>query len=105
MDKYRVCVSEPAEDDLREIVRYISLQLESPQTALEMMETINNNLSKLSDMPYVYPAVRDDRLASMGYRRMSIKNYIAFFTVDENEKVVDVERIIHARRDWASLLH
>jgi len=104
MASYRVDISEPAEEDLRGIVRYISSQLLAPITAIQMVETIEEQLSKLSDMPGRYPVVRDDRLASMGYRRLDIKNYTAFFTVNEKEKVVDVERILYARRDWASLL-
>ena len=104
MVKYRVDVSEPAEEDLRDIVRYISSQLSAPITAMKMMETIESALSKLTDMPHGYPIIRDDRLASMGYRRVDVKNYTAFFTINEKEKVVDVERILYARRDWANLL-
>ncbi|NLX93127.1 MAG: type II toxin-antitoxin system RelE/ParE family toxin [Clostridiales bacterium] len=104
MAKYRVDISEPAEDDLRDIARYISSQLSVPMTAIKMIEAIEEALSKLSDMPHGYPALRDDRLASMGYRRVDVKNYTAFFTINEKEKVVDVERILYARRDWANLL-
>ncbi len=104
MVKYRVDLSEPAEEDLRDIVRYISAQLFVPITAIKMMETIEDALSKLSDMPHGYPVLRDDRLASMGYRRVDIKNYTAFFTINEKEKVVDVERVLYARRDWGNLL-
>jgi len=104
MAKYRVDISEPAEEDLRDIVRYISVQLSVPVTAMKMMEAFEEALSKLSDMPRGYPLLRDDRLASMGYRRVDINNYTAFFTIYEKEKVVDVERILYSRRDWANLL-
>ena len=104
MAKYRVDISEPAEEDLRDIVRYISAQLSVPMTAIKMIEAIEEALSKLSDMPRGYPLLRDERLASMGYRRVDIKNYTAFFTINEKEKVVDVERILYARRDWSNLL-
>ena len=104
MVQYRVDVSEPAEDDLRDIVRYISAQLVVPITAMKMIETIESALLKLSDMPHGYPIVRDERLASMGYRRVDVKSYTIFFTINEKEKVIDVERILYARRDWANLL-
>ena len=101
---YRVDISDPAEEDLRDIVRYISSQLDAPITAMNMLEVIEDALSKLSEMPNRCPIVRDERLAAMGYRRLEIKNYAAFFTVNEKDKVVDVERILYARRDWANLL-
>ena len=104
MEKYRVDVSSPAEEDIRDIIRYISSQLSAPMTAMNMVDTIEEALTKLADMPESYPLVRDDRLASMRYRRLEIKNYTAFFTINEKEKTVDIERILYSRRDWANLL-
>ena len=100
----RVYVSEPAETGLREIVRYISLQLSAPATALKMLDSIETSITKLSGMPKTHPLVNDDRLSRMGYRKLIVKNYIVFYTVDEANKVVDVERILHTRRDWLSIL-
>lgn len=104
MSGYRVDLSEPAENDLRDIVRYISSQLDAPVTALKMMDIIEQAISGLSSMPQKCPPVTDERLAAMGYRKLIVKNYIAFFTIDERNKVVDVERILYARRDWLRIL-
>ena len=104
MATYSIEVSEPAENDLRDIILYISSQLSSPMTAMNMMDTIEEALLGLSEMPQKCAAVRDDRLASMGYRKLLIKNYVAFFTIDEQSKVVNVERILYARRDWLRIL-
>ena len=104
MAKYRVDVSEPAENDLRDIVRYISAQLSAPTTALKMINTLEDAIASLADMPQKCSLVTDDRLASMGYRKLVVKNYIAFFTIDEQSKIVDIERILYARRDWLRIL-
>ena len=104
MASYRVEITEPAEDDLRTIVRYISAQLSAPVTALRMMGIIEKSLGNLGEMPQRCPFVRDDRLATLGYRTLIIEHYAAFFSIDEIAKVVYVERILYARRDWASLL-
>lgn len=104
MVEYRVDVSEPAENDIRNIIRYISAQFMAPATAAKMLDDIEEALGGLTEMPQKYPPVTDEKLASMGYRKLMIKNYIAFFTVDEKAKVVDVERILYARRDWISIL-
>ncbi|WP_373484074.1 type II toxin-antitoxin system RelE/ParE family toxin [Acetobacterium sp.] len=97
-------ISEPAQNDLRDMIRYISSQLSAPMTAMNMMDTIEEALLGLSEMPQKCPAVRDDRLASMGYRKLLIKNDVAFFTIDEQSHVVNVERILYARRDWLRIL-
>ena len=104
MAVYRVDISEPAENDLRDIVRYISSKLDAPITALKMMDAVEEAVGGLSDMPQKYPLVTDERLAAMGYHKLIVKNYIAFFTIDEKNKVVDVERILYARRDWLRIL-
>lgn len=104
MQNYNVYVSEPAENDLRDIVRYISSQLLASITAVKMIETIEEALLTLENMPYSYPLVTDERLNSMGYHKLIVKNYVVFFTIDENSKLVNVERILYSRRDWLSIL-
>ena len=104
MTKYRVDVSEPAESDLGDIIRYIASQLSVPLTALHMMELLEEAMAGLSDMPQRYPFVADERLAQMGYRKLPVKNYIVFFSIDEKSKVVDIERILYGRRDWLRFL-
>lgn len=104
MAEYKVDVSEPAENDIRDIVRYISAQYAAPLTTAKMLVEIETNLAGLADMPQKYPPVTDERLAFMGYRKLLVKSYIVFFTIDEGAKVVDVERILYVRRDWLSVL-
>ena len=104
MEEYKIDVSEPAENDLLDIVGYISAQLSVPVTALKMMEAIEDAISRLSYMPQSYPPVTDGRLSRMGYRKLIVKNYIVFFTVNEKEKIVDVERILDGRRNWLNIL-
>ncbi len=104
MANYKIAVSEPAENDLRDIVRYISAQLSAPMTALKMMDTIEEAIAGLSDIPKKYPLVSDDRLKAMGYHKLLVKNYIVFFSVDDKSNIVDVERILYARRDWLHIL-
>lgn len=104
MANYRVDVSEPAESDLGDIIRYIASQLSVPLTALNLMELLEEAMGGLSDMPQRYPSVADERLAQMGYRKLLVKNYIVFFSVDEKNRVVDIERILYGRRDWLRFL-
>jgi plasmid stabilization system protein ParE len=104
MAGYRVDVSEPAENDLMNIMRYISAQLNAPITAINMMDAIEEALGGLADMPQRHPPVTEERLAALGYRKLMMKNYITFFTIDEKNKVVDVERILYTQRDWLRIL-
>jgi len=104
MEKYDVNITKPAEDDLRDIVKYISSQLNAPVTAGNMLDTINEAISKLESNALHYSLVRDDRLTALGYRLMVVKNYLVFFIVNEKNNFIDVDRILHGRRDWQNLL-
>ena len=104
MDVYEISITEPAENDLRGIAKYLSSQLNAPTTALNMIQTIKEAIAKLETMALAYPLVRDDRLASLGYRLLSVMNYIIFYIANEREKAVDVDRILYGRRDWRNLL-
>lgn len=104
MAEYRVDISKPAENDLSEIVRYIASQLYAPISAIRMMELLEEAMAGLSDMPQRCPLVADERLSRMGYRKLTIRNYVVFFSIDEREKVVDIERILYGRRDWLRIV-
>ena len=106
MDYYRIDISEPAEDDLRDILRYISSQLLAPETSLELLETIDDAIQTLSLMPHRIPLVDDERLALLGYLILPVRNFLVFFSINETgkKKVVDVERVLYYRRDWKNLL-
>ena len=102
--RYRVDISEPAENDLMDIVRYISAQLSAPMTAMEMLDAMEQAMSSLEEMPHRAPAVADERLAAIGYRKLIVGNYIIFFSINEKTKAVDVERILYGRRNWRAIL-
>lgn len=104
MAKYRVDITEPAENDLVDIVKYIASQLSAPFSALDMMDLLEEAMTGLSDLPQRCPVVWDERLSQMGYRKLIVKNYVVFFSIDEKNKVVNVERILYVRRDWLRIL-
>ena len=102
--KYVVIIAEPAKEDLVEIDDYISIELNAPIAARNMLLSMHRALGQLSVSPYSQPKVRDDRLAAQGYRWIGVKNYVVFYTIDEQAKLVAVERILYGRRDWAQIL-
>ncbi len=104
MARYDVRYAEPAENDLLDILRYISVTLMEPSTAQRMLYSIHTAINGLASMPQKCPSVDDERLVYLGYRKLHIKNYIAFFSIDEKTYTVNVERILYARRDWLHIL-
>jgi len=101
---YRVRFTKRAESDLYEIDDYISNELNASIAAERFTDALERAIGTLSFSPQGFPKVRDDRLAARGYRWIGVKNYMAFYTIDEQNKIVNVERILYGRRDWQRLL-
>ena len=105
MNKYTVFLSEPAEQDISDIVFYISTQLLAPETADDMLDTFYNAMSSLVTMPKRHPLVDDVILANLGYRILPVKNYLVFYSVNDDCQEVNIERILYGKRDWQTLLN
>ena len=58
----------------------------------------------LEELPFRNALVLDERLAYQGIRRILIDNYIVFYVVNDEKKIVTVVRILYNRRDWINLL-
>ena len=44
------------------------------------------------------------KLKKYNFRKLIIKNYIAFYRVDENKKLVNVDRILYNKMNWKNIL-
>jgi len=97
-------VLEAARDDINEIYDYIAYELGNPIAATRLVLAFNAEIESLAYHPSSIALVYDERLAARGYRRMIVGNYLIFFIVDEQNKLVEIERILYGRRDWANIL-
>lgn len=66
-----------AEDDLKEIINYIAVDNSAAATAL--LDKIENSLSGLISFPLPGRIPAEETLAGMGYRFLTVGNYLIFF--------------------------
>ena len=104
MDMYRVDWLKSAKTDLAGIYRYMSKQ--STRLMARMFVNVIQITAedKLSFMPQKYRLLGDVYLAASGLRKVNVKNYSIFFVINEDEKIVNVVRVIHSKRDWINVL-
>ena len=100
MDEYRIKISDLAKKDIRDTEKYIREELLNPIAAENTANALLDGIATLETMPHRVAVVRDERLAKMGIRGLSIKNYTAFFCINEESKIVDIVRVLYSRRDW-----
>ena len=90
---YKIRQSIPAENDLDGIIHYIALKLKKPEAADGLLNEYQKKLLNLKDNPRIYGLSRIERFARMGYHRFDFGNYIAFYTIDDRDKIVYIVRI------------
>ncbi len=98
--EYEIRLLQVAEDDLREIINYIAV--DNPVAATNLLDKIENSLSGLIAFPLLGKIPAEEALAGMGYRFLTVGNYLIFYTVEE--KIIWVHRIIHGARNYVGLL-
>ncbi|GHV82565.1 translation repressor RelE [Spirochaetia bacterium] len=101
---YGLKIMPMAEDDLDGIFDYIANTLEAPIAANRLMAKIEKSIRGLTDAPRTGPKCRDETLDKKGYRKLIVDNYIAFYLINDEEKVVIVMRVIYGRRNYTALL-
>ena len=48
--------------------------------------------------------IEDNEIKHFNIRRLLIKNYIAFYRIDESKRIVRIERILYGASNWMSNL-
>jgi addiction module RelE/StbE family toxin len=103
-NKYRVQLTLAAEADLDEIYSYISDVLLAPQTATNLMDEIEEKIFTLENHPYIYALSHIEDLAKKNYRTLIVKNYVAPYLVDDDNRLVTIARVFHGSMDYQKYL-
>ena len=98
--KYKVKFTPLADNDMDEIYQYIFDILSAPMAAENLITEIEERTKQLEDMPYSCPAVDDELLKAKGYRKLVVKNYIAFYVVSDSKKLVTIMRVVYGASDY-----
>jgi toxin ParE1/3/4 len=101
MRKFKISITEAAEQDLTEIIEYISS--DNPSAALKLADKIDESIVKLEDFPQIGVIPKNRRLVRRGYRMLIIDNYLVFYVIMDDE-TVEIRRIISDKRDYEFLL-
>lgn len=91
-------------NDMVEIVNYINHTLKNPEAASNLAESFIEKAEDLLKFPYKNPVCQLIRPLKYEYRKILVENYIMFYRVDEEKKLVTIARVIYAKRDFSNLL-
>ena len=75
-----------------------------PEIARKWADTLQSEIEKLDSMPSRYPLTEEEPWRTKGIRRITVKNFLVYYLVDEEKKTVWVTAVIYGRRDQISAL-
>ena len=101
---YKLKISKLYDTDVDKCYNYINDTLKNPTAAENLIKNIIEKLNKISENPKIRPLVRDEYLANLGYRLITVKNYMIFYIIGEDNKHIKIIRFLYCKRDWMNIL-
>lgn len=91
--KYKLKYMEDTLVDRTQINEYMSQFY--PGTAKRFFTKLKKQTARLKDYPYSCPVYEDD----LDYRVLVVGEYLVFYMVDDDSKVVEIHRVFHGSKD------
>jgi toxin ParE1/3/4 len=101
---YQLHITFTAEHDIMNAADYIEFSLKNPDAAEHLLDVATEQINSLSDLPHRFPLVDDPVLASWKVRFITVNNYLAFYTIDEEQQLVTIVRFLHQKSNWSVIL-
>ncbi len=90
------------EDDLNEIVDYITYQLQNPLAAERLVNDVEDAILERLNCAEAFAPYLSNRDREFPYYPIQVKNFTIFYVVYEN--TMEVRRILYSRRNIKKLL-
>ena len=98
-ERYNYVLTESAEADVDEAFDYIANELVNPDAASAFADELEEKLEEICKTPKAGRPVHNPYLKRDDVRRVLVKNYIAYYLIDEEKENIVVLRVIYNRRD------
>lgn len=95
---YKVVYLPTARRQLEEAVVYIAEELCAPDAAASLLDAIDEAVKSLAEMPYRYAIYPTLYAVKREVRFVPVKNYNIHYVVNEENKTVEIWRILHQRK-------
>jgi toxin ParE1/3/4 len=99
MNTYEIRLTKEAEKDLRDIFKYISVNLQAVSAAADQLGRLENAIYNLEQMPERFHCYEKEPWHSRNLRIMPADNYLIFYIPNRENLTVTVLRIMYSARN------
>lgn len=101
---FKLKITGSAREDINSIESYISLNLSSDNIARKTILDIKNAVKSLEVMPQRHRIYKSSSLG-IAIRSFPVRNYLIFYSIDLDKKIVYILRILYAKRNIDKILY
>lgn len=102
--KYQYRLTQKAIDDLDGIVSYIAVELANPAAATGFVDKLQSYIEETCLFPESGSIVINEFLPDLIVRKKIVNNYIMYYLLNSEEKLLIVLRIVYGRRSMDEIL-
>ncbi len=102
--RYRLNISTVFLEDVEKIYNYISVELVAVIAADNLLKLIKRVLENLEYYPFMGNEFQRKAFGNMSYRKINVNNYLIFYFINENNKEINIMRMIYGARYYEGLL-
>lgn len=100
--RYELRILPLFEEDLNEIVDYITFRLQNPIAAEHLVDDIEGAIRERLHCAEAFEPYRSAKERQYPYYRIQVRNFTIFYVVIGN--VMEVRRILYSRRDLSKMI-
>ncbi len=102
--KYKIFRTDKVDEQLRDILFYISDESGDVDIALRYLERIDIALNRLQEFPESGRIPRYSILKKQGYRVIIVERHLVFYKINEPDQTVIIYAIVDGKREYHNLL-
>ena len=93
-----------AKKDIENIIYYISNNLKNKTAAINLSNNFIKAVNNIVEFPYGSPEYKIFTKLKYVYRKIKIKNFLMFYTINEENKTIIVVRILYSKMNINNIL-
>jgi plasmid stabilization system protein ParE len=102
---YEIIYLPTARKQLEDIVDYLAFEVNAPDAAIDFIDDVDAAAKSLAEMPYRHTIYHTSFAVLEEVRWISVKNYNVFYKVFEEDKTVEIRRLLHQLQDSENRLN
>ena len=97
--KYTVNIAPEIHDELQAISDYITELAEDSAVGKKVVKAIAQKILSLERLPKAHSLYPDIRMQKVGIRYATVNRWVILFSVDDENKIVEVHHVFHEFRN------